>query len=110
MVCLVLNGIGAASRQASIAEEKLLALAVAKNEIEKVRVMARDGTIAAASTTTYPADTGIKYPVSVQTVVARIGGSSSFLYSVKSTVTWASNTGPEHSGNVVLETNVVRSQ
>jgi type II secretory pathway pseudopilin PulG len=115
MVCLVflglcsaamVNAIGAASRQASIAEEKLLALATAKNEIAKAQAAARTNTITVGTTTTNPTDTGIKYPVTVTTRIVAMSGYAD-LYLVSTRVTWTSTTGPEHSGNVELQTYVV---
>ncbi len=115
MVCMVflglcsaamLNAIGAASRQASIAEEKLLALSTAKNELAKAQADARANSISVGSTTTYPTDTGIKYPVSVQTTISAVGGYVD-LYLVTTRVTWTSTSGPEHSGKVDLQTYVV---
>ncbi len=115
MVCLVfiglcsaamVNAIGAASRQASIAEEKLLALATAKTELAKAQVNARDNAIVVGTTTTYPSDTGIRYPVTVRTVISPVGTYAD-LYLVSTLVSWESNTGREHSGKVELQTYVV---
>lgn len=102
----MLNAVGAASRQASIAEEKLLALATAKNQIVTKQAAARAGTLTTGSSTTNPTDTGIKYPVTVQTDVTAVGGYTD-LYLVVTTVSWTSNVGAEHSGSVRLQTYVV---
>lgn len=102
----MLNAVSAAGRQASIAEEKLLALAVAKNELANAQAAAKTGTIVVGTTTTNPTDTGIKYPVSVKTVISAVSGYSD-LYQVSSQVTWTADTGAALSGQVTLETYVV---
>jgi hypothetical protein len=102
----MMNAIGAAGRQASIAEEKLLALATAKNEIAKAQSAARSNTLVASTSTTNPTDTGIKYPVEVRTAITSVSGYVD-LYLVATRVRWTSSTGPEHSGQVELQTYVV---
>lgn len=102
----MLNAVSAAGRQASVAEEKLLALAVAKNELANAQAAAKTGTIVVGTTTTNPTDTGIKYPVAVMTVITAVSGYTD-LYQVSSQVTWTADTGAAHSGQVTLETYVV---
>lgn len=102
----MLNAIAAAGKQASIAEEKLLALAVAKNELAAAQAAARQGSIVEGSTESHPTDTGIKYPVVVLTTISLVSGHTD-LYKVNSLVSWTSDVGQEHSGKVQLETYVV---
>lgn len=102
----MLNAVGAASRQAAVAEEKLLALATAKNELAAKQAAARNGTLVVGSATSNPSDTGIKYPVTVQTDVSPVTGYTD-LYLVSARVTWVSDVGAEHSGSVKLQTYVV---
>ena len=102
----MLNAVGAASRQASVAEEKLLALATAKNQIAQQQAAARDGTLAVGTSTTNPTDTGIRFPVTVTTTVSAVGGYTD-LYQVLTRVSWVSDIGAEHSGAVQLQTYVV---
>jgi len=102
----MLGAIGTASRSSSIAEEKLIALTLAKNELDKARLAAAKGTLGVFNVTTNPTGTGIKYPVTVQTIATTVGGVTD-LYYVRTRVSWASDTGNEHSGKVDLETYVV---
>lgn len=102
----MLGAIGAASRSSSVAEEKLIAAILAKNELDKARAAAAQGTLTVSNTTTNPTDTGIKYPVKVQTVVVAVTGVAD-LYLVRTRVSWTSDTSNEHSGYVDLETYVV---
>jgi type II secretory pathway pseudopilin PulG len=115
MVCVVflglcsaamLGAIGTASRSSSIAEEKLIAVTLAKNELDKARAAGNKGTLTAFNVTTNPTGTGIKYPVTVQTVSVAVAGVAD-LYFVRTRVSWTSDTGNEHSGKVDLETYVV---
>lgn len=102
----MLGAIGTASRSSSIAEEKLLATVLAKNELDQARAAAAKGTLTVSNTTTNPTNTGIKYPVQVQTVVVAVNGVPD-LYLVRTRVSWTSDTSNEHSGYVDLETYVV---
>jgi type II secretory pathway pseudopilin PulG len=102
----MLGAIGTASRASSIAEEKLLATVLAKNELDQARAAAAKGTLTVSNTTTNPTNTGIKYPVQVQTVVVAVSGVPD-LYLVRTRVSWTSDTSNEHSGHVDLETYVV---
>lgn len=102
----MLGAIGTASRATSVAEEKLIALTLAKNELDLARAAASKGTLTAGTTNTTPSNTGIKYPVTVRTEVTAVGGVVD-LYLVRTRVRWDSDTGPEHSGKVILETYVV---
>lgn len=102
----MLGAIGTASRSSSIAEEKLIALTLAKNELDQARAAAAKGTLTVSNVTTNPTGTGIKYPVTVQTIATTVGGVTD-LYYVRTRVSWASDTGNEHSGKVDLETYVV---
>lgn len=102
----MLGAIGTASRSSSIAEEKLIALTLAKNELDQARAAAAKGTLTVSNVTTNPTGTGIKYPVTVQTIATTVGGVAD-LYYVRTRVSWASDTGNEHSGKVDLETYVV---
>lgn len=102
----MLGAIGTASRSSSVAEEKLIALTLAKNELDQARAAAAKGTLTVSNVTTNPTGTGIKYPVTVQTIATTVGGVND-LYYVRTRVSWASDTGNEHSGKVDLETYVV---
>lgn len=102
----MMNAIGAASRQAAVAEDRLLALATAKSELAKAKGAANSNTIVVGSTTTYPTDTGMKYPVQVKTDITTVGAMSD-LYLISTQVTWSSTSGSEHSGKITLQTYVV---
>ncbi len=104
----MMNAIGAASRQASIAEEKLLALALAKNVLEISRAEARATGLSNGTDTSAPTDTGIKYPVELKRIVTSVSGYTD-LKSVTARVTWTSPSGQEHSGKVELQTYVVNN-
>lgn len=102
----MLGAIGTSSRATSIAEEKLIALTFAKNELDLARAAANKGTITVGVRNETPSNTGIKYPVTVRTEVTAVAGVAD-LFLVRTRVRWESDTGVEHSGSVTLETYVV---
>lgn len=102
----MLGAMGSASRSSSIAETKLLALTLAKNELDKARAAGGAGTISVGTSTTTPTGTGIKYPVTVQRQITSVAGVPD-LYFVRARVTWTSSVGSEHSGQVTVETYVM---
>lgn len=102
----MLGAIGTSSRSSSVAEEKLIGLTLAKNQLDQARADARAGTLSTGTTTTNPTGTGIKYPVTVQRVISAVGGTAD-LFLVRATVSWVSDIGAQHSGQVALETYVV---
>lgn len=118
MVCVIflglcagamLNSIGTAGRQSSIAEERILGVTLAKNELDKARAMARANTLVVGTTTTNPTNTGIKYPVTVTTTVSVAPPGNQDLYLVHAVVSWTSDTTQDHSGSIALDTYVVQN-
>jgi Tfp pilus assembly protein PilV len=83
----VLGAVTSSTTRSVYAKRRVLALALARSEIDKVRALARTSTLATGSTFTSPSITGFGAAVSLQKSVSSVAGSTG-VYRVSITVSW----------------------